>query len=172
MASHGWWCNSKTIPTTCPFCGERVFFFSCDHGSRVYFDELGDWEIHSCFVDFSGVIPRPPAPSPIPLKRKSALKKPPLSGKQQGKVLGIRSLSRKQFQDQLLLRAIPSYATNLLYYEVVLTETGESLIVESNLDFDRFFETYVNKSVNFKVTRLSTSNGQTFWFVSLNKIRK
>lgn len=47
--AHGWWCNSRTYPTRCPYCKEKVFFFSCDHGSRVFFDSLGwPWPIHDC----------------------------------------------------------------------------------------------------------------------------
>lgn len=48
-ASHGPWCNSKTYPTRCKYCGERVFFFTCDHGCKVFFNELGwPWPEHRC----------------------------------------------------------------------------------------------------------------------------
>ena len=48
-ATHGWWCNSVTYPTKCPSCGDRVFFFRCDHGSAVFFDVLGEpWPEHDC----------------------------------------------------------------------------------------------------------------------------
>jgi hypothetical protein len=34
---------------TCPVCGASVFFFQNEHGSRVYFDELGPpWPKHPC----------------------------------------------------------------------------------------------------------------------------
>lgn len=34
---------------TCPVCGDRVFFYGNEHGSRVYFDELGPpWPKHPC----------------------------------------------------------------------------------------------------------------------------
>ena len=34
---------------TCKYCGQQVFFFTCDHGSMVFFDELGaPWKIHAC----------------------------------------------------------------------------------------------------------------------------
>src|SRR5690606_17686842 len=37
------------LPTKCPHCKEPVFFFSCDCGSKVFFDDLGDpWPIHDC----------------------------------------------------------------------------------------------------------------------------
>ncbi len=49
MASHGWWCGSRTYPTKCPYCGREVFFFTCDCGSKVFFDSLGwPWPIHDC----------------------------------------------------------------------------------------------------------------------------
>lgn len=48
-AAHGYWCNAKTYPCKCPGCGDSVFFFHCDCGSRVFFDELGQpWPIHDC----------------------------------------------------------------------------------------------------------------------------
>ncbi len=48
-ARHGWWCNSKTVPMTCKFCGDQIFWLSCDCGSSVLFDELGwPWPRHQC----------------------------------------------------------------------------------------------------------------------------
>lgn len=33
----------------CPVCGQAVYFYANDHGSRVYFDELGPpWPKHGC----------------------------------------------------------------------------------------------------------------------------
>lgn len=49
MAVHGFWCHTKTFPLKCQSCGEQIYFFSCDHQSRVFFDELGSpWPIHRC----------------------------------------------------------------------------------------------------------------------------
>ena len=75
--------NRKTIPTTCKFCGKRVFYHTNDYGSKVFFDELGGtWPIHECsgyflaksvkenyYSGISGKFPR----SGIPL---STVKKP------------------------------------------------------------------------------------------------
>lgn len=49
-AVHGPWCNTRTYPTRCRYCGEQVFFFSCDCGCRVFFDPpLGPpWPEHNC----------------------------------------------------------------------------------------------------------------------------
>jgi len=34
---------------TCRFCGERVYYFTCDHNCRVFFDDLGPpWPVHNC----------------------------------------------------------------------------------------------------------------------------
>ena len=42
-------CASTTYPTTCRGCLQDVFYFSCAHGSKVFFDELGeDWPVHEC----------------------------------------------------------------------------------------------------------------------------
>lgn len=47
--SHGPQCNSRTFPITCRFCNTAVYFFSCDHGSKVFFEALGaPWKIHQC----------------------------------------------------------------------------------------------------------------------------
>lgn len=49
IATHGKWCNARTYPLKCRHCGDEIFFFSCDHGSRVLFDKLGwPWPIHDC----------------------------------------------------------------------------------------------------------------------------
>ena len=46
---HGLLCNTRTFPFNCMYCGSEVFFFSCDHGSRVLFDSLGSpWPRHQC----------------------------------------------------------------------------------------------------------------------------
>ena len=56
IAVHGTICNTKTFPTKCPRCSAGVFYFSCDCGSRVFFDELGEpWPVHYCV----GGHPRP-----------------------------------------------------------------------------------------------------------------
>lgn len=53
-AVHGPWCGAKTWPTKCPSCSERVFFFQCDCGSRVFFDKLGEpWPLHDCFTSWT-----------------------------------------------------------------------------------------------------------------------
>ena len=49
IAVHGIICNTKTFPTKCPRCSAGVFYFSCDCGSGVFFDELGEpWPVHYC----------------------------------------------------------------------------------------------------------------------------
>jgi hypothetical protein len=43
---------------TCPICGDDVFFYQNEHGSRVYFDDLGPpWPKHPCTDN-----PAPPRP--------------------------------------------------------------------------------------------------------------
>lgn len=51
---HGEWCRTKTWPASCPECSKEVFFFSCDHGSKVFFDELGSpWPVHDCLKSWA-----------------------------------------------------------------------------------------------------------------------
>lgn len=41
--------TSCTIPTRCRYCGAKVYFYTDEFGSKVFFDELGPpWPIHSC----------------------------------------------------------------------------------------------------------------------------
>jgi hypothetical protein len=47
--AHGYWCNARTFPMRCRYCRTDVFFFRCDCGSKVFFEELGyPWTIHNC----------------------------------------------------------------------------------------------------------------------------
>jgi hypothetical protein len=49
FATHGTWCNTHTYRTRCRYCGEEVFYFSCDCGCKVFFDSLGSpWPEHNC----------------------------------------------------------------------------------------------------------------------------
>ena len=53
--------RSFTIPNaSCPECGEPVFFYANDYGSRVFFDELGPpWPKHPCTdLKADSVIPK------------------------------------------------------------------------------------------------------------------
>ncbi len=42
-------CITKAFPTNCPDCKEDVWFFKCNCGSKIYFQDLGwPWEQHVC----------------------------------------------------------------------------------------------------------------------------
>jgi hypothetical protein len=48
-ASHGYWCKTRVWRTRCLRCQRGVFFFSCNCGSKVFFDRLGvPWPEHDC----------------------------------------------------------------------------------------------------------------------------
>jgi len=58
-AVHGLWCGARAWPTNCPTCGHPVFFFMCDCGSKVFFDELGEpWPRHDCDTSWTRGIRR------------------------------------------------------------------------------------------------------------------
>ena len=47
--AHREWCNKKTHQTTCKYCRKKVYYFSCDCGSKVFFDKLGGYlPKHNC----------------------------------------------------------------------------------------------------------------------------
>jgi len=50
MAStHGPQCGGEGWDTVCAVCRRDVFYFHCDHGSKVFFDRPGgDWPRHAC----------------------------------------------------------------------------------------------------------------------------
>ncbi len=49
MSSHGPWCRDRSFWTTCRLCKAQVFFYSCTHGSAVFFDDVGgEWPVHRC----------------------------------------------------------------------------------------------------------------------------
>jgi hypothetical protein len=49
IAIHGRWCGAKTFPTVCRYCLSSVFYFECDCGCKVFFDDLGSpWPLHRC----------------------------------------------------------------------------------------------------------------------------
>ncbi len=51
--AHGYLCGASTRPGQCPSCGGSIFYFSCDCGSKVFFDDLGgDWPRHNCTSDW------------------------------------------------------------------------------------------------------------------------
>lgn len=80
-AVHGPWCNAITWPTTCPNCGDRVFFFKCDHGSKVFFDELGSpWLVHDmelCWTRNLKRTRRPDGGIAVELNRGITVQRPP-----------------------------------------------------------------------------------------------
>ena len=60
---HGIYCKTVTFPLKCKYCQQQIFFFSCDCGSRVLFDELGPpWPMHHCGA---------PTPNPAPYQPSS-----------------------------------------------------------------------------------------------------
>lgn len=67
MTVHGRWCNTRTFPLNCRYCGEEVFYFSCDHESKVFFDDLGPpWPQHNCGRTETPVDNRPSTIPSIP----------------------------------------------------------------------------------------------------------
>lgn len=49
VPTHSRDCLTKTFLTKCPDCQEPVFYFSCNCGTKVFFDGLGKpWPLHNC----------------------------------------------------------------------------------------------------------------------------
>ena len=57
--AHGPWCNTRTFLTKCSTCGISVYFFQCDHESKVFFDALGSpWPVHDCDTSWTRKLKR------------------------------------------------------------------------------------------------------------------
>jgi hypothetical protein len=49
IPTHGPDCRSLTYPLTCRHCGKSIFFFTCNHGAKTFFENLGwPWRKHNC----------------------------------------------------------------------------------------------------------------------------
>lgn len=65
-----WGNRHLTHNARCPVCGQHVFFYRNEHGSAVFFDELGPpWSKHPCTTGdlparFLGTAPQPALPPP------------------------------------------------------------------------------------------------------------
>ena len=61
----------------CPVCGDRVYFFRCRNGGRVFFDDVGwPWPKHGC-TDKSDAQSGPVTPSTTRVRRAFLLGLPP-----------------------------------------------------------------------------------------------
>ncbi len=58
-AMHGEWCHATTWRARCRYCQREVFYFTCDHGCKVFFDRLGPpWPLHECREYLATVVGR------------------------------------------------------------------------------------------------------------------
>ena len=61
---HPYVCTSRKFPTDCRRCGQRVVYWECDHGSKVFFDPPDRGE-HQCgYSAMSGASSKPSPPRP------------------------------------------------------------------------------------------------------------
>ena len=70
MYVHPYDCTSRKFPTDCRRCGQRVVYWECDHGSKVFFDPPDRGE-HQC--DYSTASGASAKPSPPRASGKTAL---------------------------------------------------------------------------------------------------
>ena len=134
---HGEWCGTKTFPTSCPSCSADVFYFSCRHGSKVFFKRLGPpWPIHDCeeareeawarglrrFTDANGdtVVELKPGIRVI-----RSLDKPASFGIEQDVIASARSAKRKKAQGSI--RAIEPERELSESHEGILREVRPSV---------------------------------------------
>ncbi|MGB8648114.1 MAG: hypothetical protein WCF84_22955, partial [Anaerolineae bacterium] len=49
QSDHGVACHARTFPMRCKYCGDSVYYLTCDHGLKILFDQLGaPWPEHGC----------------------------------------------------------------------------------------------------------------------------
>ena len=106
---HGIFCHMKTFPLNCRYCQQRIFFFSCDCGSRVLFDELGPpWPMHDCRTQNQSTTPYKPsnvgAPIGVSVYRRSHNPTGLMYGWRNGKDSIDPALARRANESQNLTR--------------------------------------------------------------------
>lgn len=97
----------KIVPQICPSCRKAVFFYSNEHGSKVYFDSLGEpWPKHRCFFEQkltsvrgrTRVVKKPYADSAALERRKEELEKKIADRKARRKAKNEQRLEKKRRQ--------------------------------------------------------------------------
>lgn len=49
VPTHGYSCRKvRCYKTSCQYCSSKVYYYECTCGSKVFFDSLGDWQLHAC----------------------------------------------------------------------------------------------------------------------------
>ena len=71
MFGHPYDCTSRKFPLNCRYCGQRVVYWECYHGSKVFFDPPDRGEHRYSCPAMSGA---PPNPYPPRASGKTALK--------------------------------------------------------------------------------------------------
>lgn len=108
---HGWWCGTKTFPTKCNRCQQDVFFFSCNCGSAVFFDQLGPpWPIHGCRLYHSEddpYAPEKPNTSFLPLRERLVPVTNPFKGPFPGIEADVVRRATAKVDDHPILRIDP-----------------------------------------------------------------
>ena len=63
MFGHPYDCTSRKFPLNCRYCGQRVVYWECNHGSKVFFDPPDRGEHRYSCPAMSGAPPTPPRAS-------------------------------------------------------------------------------------------------------------
>ena len=105
---HGWWCRTRTFPTKCRYCQQEVFFFSCNCGSAVFFDQLGPpWPIHPCHPEDDPYAPEKPNTSFVPLRERLVPVSNPFKGPFPGIEADVVRRATAKVDDHPILRIDP-----------------------------------------------------------------
>lgn len=106
----------------CPVCGQAVFFYSNEFGSRVYFDDLGHpWPKHPCTDNQKG-LHRDPTRWPIkPVQRTNELSAELVSA---ARTLGMFSVATPSDDWQLLIVKHIDQAEGIVQAEFLNAQAG------------------------------------------------
>lgn len=109
--THGSWCGAGTFPTTCRYCHQDVFFFSCRCGCAVFFDRLGQpWPIHGCrpcYSEHDPYAPEKPSTSFVPLRERLVPVTNPFKGPFPGIEADVVRRGTAKVDDHPILRIDP-----------------------------------------------------------------
>ena len=106
----------------CKYCNEQVYFFQCQNGGRVFFNDVGKpWEKHGCMIDDTDKLK--PALAPIVTRNFD-----------NSEYVPFQIVQIKPYKDDRTYSVIKGSINNKIKYNHFLIKTD--LLTSSQIDYD------------------------------------